>query len=206
MTRQGWWPPRLCWRGPLGLVLPACWSGLLFLVVYKKLIEFSVLLFNLTSSFFYRPRLISSFICFPFLFFLCIYMLIKSAWIIYIIKTSQYYLCYWIFFFFLEFLLLILMKAHWFLESWRGTQKWRAFPLQSLLANDKPLVKDLEARALLPVEAAPSSLSCSTKGTKVAPKSLSDLLPLIRLLKSFYEELICFCHRFVHVIKPPKRP
>ncbi|KAJ6875334.1 hypothetical protein NC652_034909 [Populus alba x Populus x berolinensis] len=98
------------------------------------------------------------------------------------------------------------MKAHWFLESWRGTQKLRAFPLQSLLANDKPLVKDLEARALLlPVEAAPSSLCCSTKGTKVAPKSLSDLLPLIRLLKSFYEELLCFCHRFVHVIKAVDR-
>lgn len=27
-------------------------------------------------------------------------MLIKRAWIIYIIKTSQYYLCYWNFFFF----------------------------------------------------------------------------------------------------------
>lgn len=41
----------------------------------------------------------------------------------------------------------------------------------SLLANDKPLVKDLEARALLiPVEAPPSSLCCSTKGTKVVPK------------------------------------
>ena len=131
MTRQGWWPPRLCWQGPLGLVLPACLSGLLFLVVYKKLIEFSVLLFNLTSSFFYRPWLISSFICFPFLVFLCIYMLIKSAWIIYIIKTSPILpLLLGIFILFFEFLLLILMKAHWFLESWRGTQKLRAFPLQ----------------------------------------------------------------------------
>lgn len=41
----------------------------------------------------------------------------------------------------------------------------------SLLGNDKPLVKDLEARALLlPVEAAPSSLCCSTKGLKWLPK------------------------------------
>ena len=37
----------------------------------------------------------------------------------------------------------------------------------SLPANDKPLIKDLEARALLPVEAAPISLCCSTKGTKM---------------------------------------
>ncbi|KAG5230040.1 hypothetical protein IMY05_015G0059700 [Salix suchowensis] len=36
------------------------------------------------------------------------------------------------------------MKAHWFLGSWRGTQKLRTLPHQSLPANDKPLIKDLE--------------------------------------------------------------
>uniref|UniRef100_A0A6N2LG63 Uncharacterized protein n=1 Tax=Salix viminalis TaxID=40686 RepID=A0A6N2LG63_SALVM len=38
-----------------------------------------------------------------------------------------------------------------------GNSELRTLPHQSLPANDKPLIKDLEARALLPVEAAPIS-------------------------------------------------